>query len=743
MRPVLSATPAAFLALLAMWPGVCAPAHAAAPTKKAIIFVIDQITWQDIAEAPTPTIDSLVERGGIASMSCWTAPPVSRERAYVSIGAGSRARAPAGRPERSYNVPPGAGPVPERPLPPYALPGQIVNPWAGELQRDNARLRHRVEVGALGEALHAAGLRTAVLGNADRGEVQLRPGRAAVTIAMDGRGIVDSGDVGFGLLRADPDGAVPVQTDVLALVGRLAECLPTSDLIVIESGDTVRAAFSARDPLQPESYERDRKLTALERADYCLGQILPRLDSQWLLVVLSPAPSLTRFRWMTPAIVSGPNWSAGYVTSGTTRRPGIIAAMDIAPTVLSYFGLPSPASLAGRPAWPAEVRGVPPEASARVARLVDAETRTYHTVRARHVFVPAHVFGAVCAALLAILCPGRLAPTALRWGRAPIATFQLLIFAMPITGTLALLAPVGLTGVQIVGVVMAGAVMLSAASAFLRWEDLAPIRLLCWLQVFVLIVDVWGCDARLQLASLYGASPVTGARFYGLGNQGIALLLGASIVAFATTAGLRGGKRPSRLVLPALCGLLLTLTAGHPRLGANTGGAITAVVLYGTWLLMLANPRKRSLAIGLIAAAVVAVLGAFILMDLLARGEPETHMARAARHVFSGGPAAIWQIASRKLAAGVSILLYTPWSVVLVAWFAFLVYAAFRPPAALRSAWEAHPPLRMAAATLAVGGIIGSLVNDTSICVGALMLSYPILTMAFTAITRRSGSPNS
>ncbi|MFQ5808601.1 MAG: hypothetical protein ACE5JM_03190, partial [Armatimonadota bacterium] len=620
----MSSTPAAFLALTALWPGACVSAQAAAPTKKAIIFVIDQITWQDIAEAPTPYIDSLVERGGVASMSCWTAPPVSRERAYLSIGAGNRARAPEGRPEQSYNVPPGAGPVPERPLPAYALPGQVVNPWAEDLQRDNARLRYRVEVGALGEALHGAGLRTAVLGNADRGEVQLRPGRAAVTIAMDSRGIVDSGDVGLGLLRVDPNNPIRVQADVPALVGKLAECAPHSDLIVIESGDTVRAVFSARDPLQPEPHERDRKLRALARADYCLGEVMAKLQDPWLLIVLSPAPSPAEFQWTAPVIIAGPDWPAGYLTSGTTRRPGLVAAMDIAPTVLSYFGLPSPASLAGRPAWPADATGVPPAASGRVARLVDAERRAYHTARARHVFVPAHVVGAWCAALLAILYAGRWGPTVLPWPRAPIAAFQLLIVAMPITGNLALLAPVGLTGLQIFGAVAAGAIVLSAASMFLRWDDLAPLRLLCWLQVLVSVVDLWGFDARLQLASLYGSSPVTGARFYGLSNQAVALLLGASIVAFATTPRLRDGTQPRRLILPALCGLLLTLTVGHPRLGANTGGAITAVVLYGTWLLVLAKPRRRGLAIGLIAAAVVAMLGALILMDMLGRGETET-----------------------------------------------------------------------------------------------------------------------
>jgi hypothetical protein len=188
-------------------------------------------------------------------------------------------------------------------------------------------------------------------------------------------------------------------------------------------------------------------------------------------------------------------------------------------------------------------------------------------------------------------------------------------------------------------------------------------------------------------------------------------------------------------MLPALCALAVTAAVGHPQLGANTGGTITAVVAYGTWLLLLARPRRPAVAVGLIAAAVVAVLGAFVLADLLQRGGAETHMGHATRQVLSGGAAAAWCIIARKLSTSVSLLLYTPWCAVLVAWVVFLLYSAFRPPAALRRVWDAYPPMRTAARTLAVGAIVGSLVNDTGICVAALMLSYAMFAMTFAAVT--------
>ena len=724
---------------LATLPLSTASAQDAATNRKAIVFVIDQVTWQDIAAVPTPHIDSLIERGGSASMNCATAPPTTRAKAHLSLGAGSRAQASEGNPDHSYNVPPGAGPQPETPLPDYALPGQIVNPESDALRRDNERLLYDVSVGALGDALHRAGLKTAVVGNADYGTLPLQPARAAVTIAMDGRGIVDLGDVGLDLLQAVADDTLRSQTNVPALVQEVRDCLPRADLIVIESGDTVRAAFSARDPLRPDVYEHDRKLRALKRADYCLGEVLAELDARWLLIVLSPSPSSSEFEWMTPVIICGQDWPSGLLTGGTTRRPGLIAAIDIAPTILSYFDIPVPPSLAGRAVVRADVDAVPPEASARVRRFADAEHRVHNTHRARRILVPAHVGAVWLAALLALLYASRGGPSKRPWLRRPMAALQLLMIAAPIACFVVHLAPPSFTPIQIIAAMAGGALVLAVGATFLPWERLAPMRQLCWLQVVILVVDVWGFGGWLQLGSLYGYSPITGARFYGLGNEAMSLLMGAAIIAFSTTPSFWQQLRWPRILLPALGCVLVIVTIGHPRLGANTGGTITAVVTCGTWLLLQAQPRRRGLAIGLLAGAVVAVLGAFILVDVLAPGGG-THMGHAAREILSGGPAAALGIVARKLHSSAAVLAVTPWTAVLVAWVAFALYVTLRPPRTLRSTWEDHPPLRPAARALAIGAIVGSLVNDIGICVAALMLGYAVFAMTFAAVIKRRAS---
>src|SRR5690606_40677050 len=66
-----------------------------------------------------------------------------------------------------------------------------------------------------------------------------------------------------------------------------------------------------------------------------------------------PFPSPTLFRsgeplagpTGTPGVAAGP----GLATSATTRRAGIVANTDVAPTVLAALGVAPPPGMAGRP----------------------------------------------------------------------------------------------------------------------------------------------------------------------------------------------------------------------------------------------------------------------------------------------------------------------------------------------------------------------------------------------------------
>ena len=103
---------------------------------------------------------------------------------------------------------------------------------------------------------------------------------------------------------------------------------------------------------------------------------------------------------------------------------------------------------------------------------------------------------------------------------------------------------------------------------------------------------------RLQLDTPFGYSPITAARFAGMGNLGFALLMVTAIVV-ATGAwplwpgvGLAPSPRPARapnlLLWLAAAGFVVSVAVdGVPTFGADVGGVLALLpALAVTWLLL-------------------------------------------------------------------------------------------------------------------------------------------------------------
>ena len=93
----------------------------------------------------------------------------------------------------------------------------------------------------------------------------------------------------------------------------------------------------------------------MKEIDGFLADLVKRVkDYQALVLVVVPTPSreaIAERNWVTPLIYWEKNGLSGLLTSGTTKRVGIVANTDIAPTVLDFFGLPVPEDMSGRPMY--------------------------------------------------------------------------------------------------------------------------------------------------------------------------------------------------------------------------------------------------------------------------------------------------------------------------------------------------------------------------------------------------------
>jgi hypothetical protein len=294
------------------------------------------------------------------------------------------------------------------------------------------------------------------------------------------------------------------------------------------------------------------------------------------------------------------------LTSQTTNQRGLIAAIDIGPTILAHLGVPIPAGMRGRPVridGPLDAGGL----RALKSRLGVINSRRLAAL------------GWLVAAWALLLLAATRVPVkpAVRLPVKPAGRGARAAWAMR-TGALAMLwTPVA--------VLVPAALEPSRAVEFLLLVMICfalgwlTDRLIPWpraplvpavVAVLALTVDALA-GTQLLMRSLLGPSPAFGVRFYGIGNE---LKSGLAVLVFTgVAAALYPAVRSRRAATAMACaGILLAIVEGSARIGAGVGGVIlvsagtavaTVMVLPGTLnrghiLLVMAAPI-----VGLVALA--------------------------------------------------------------------------------------------------------------------------------------------
>ncbi|HEY2142018.1 MAG TPA: hypothetical protein VGG98_08160 [Solirubrobacteraceae bacterium] len=275
------------------------------------------------------------------------------------------------------------------------------------------------------------------------------------------------------------------------------------------------------------------------------------------------------------------------LTSQTTNQRGLVAAIDLAPTILEWLGLPVPSAVHGKPI---ETSGT---FDGRYLRSLKDRLLVLY---ARRLPALALLLGAwALATLAARLLP--LSPPSRSRAQARVAR----------VGALALLwTPV--------------AVLITAALEPGRWVEYALLVILClalgaltdrlpWPRAPLApaIVAVVGLTAdalsgtQLLMRSLLGPNPALGVRFYGIGNElksGLAALVFAAVAAALYPVASRGPTQPADVkrrihgwgpavstapgghrsgrpaTVMASAGIVLAVVEGSARIGAGVGGVI-------------------------------------------------------------------------------------------------------------------------------------------------------------------------
>ncbi len=517
--------------------------------------------------------------------------------------------------------------------------------------------------------------------------------------------VVSTGDGGVRVVDWERLKAYDATTNYSGALGAMGQALTAADrrwALVSTGPSTVAAAAAVADAQGVVPRATDGGAPAVNRA------LADGADAVVVAVPAAEVPAAVRVAESACVVVASvsspdadrhlgvlaasPPCRLGHagLSSPSTQQAHLATLDDVAPTFLSRLDIPKPALMDGLV--------VRPSGSVSTTDLVDRDRRSFTADRMRTPLVWAFIALSALGAAIAV---------GWRRARPPVAW---VLLAVPPASFLVMAVPWwrwGGAGVLLVGSALVAGLAVAAAIVGRRNVRLGVGALA------VVTAAVVGIDAlfggRLEIDAPFGNSPITAGRFYGVGNIGSAFLMAGLIVA----VGLALERWGRRATVPGVVALTTGVVVGSaPWYGADVGGVLASVPAYGT---LLAARRRLSarLLIGL-GAVTLAVLVVFVAADLARPIAARTHLGR----VISDGSLVdeIVRKAGRALET-----LKSPLSLIIGIGIGTVV--------AVRPRLATHPGLVAMTWALIVAGVVGSMVNDSGLIVGAAVtaIAWPAL----------------
>jgi hypothetical protein len=668
---------------------------AGAAPRRVVLVVCERLTWEDV-NAECPFLVSLLDRSAIGLMNTAVSGPKNPASALLAVAAGQLLPSETGD-EQAFNV---GEAVPDE----TGTAGEIYARRTGGAPIQTivhlniaSLMRRQIARHSLGAALTAAipARRVLICGNADTDT----PQRRAVLSASDAQGTA-TGDAALTLRDKRKPFGLKDDGEALARYAAATD----AELFVAVIGDVARAE-AARPRLSAANY-RDARRDALRGLDSFFLQLLAirHLDTLSTngadVILVSPCPpSDTPHRpetWthLVPFLALGPDFPPGLLASPTTRTLGLVANIDIAPTLLNLLNVPVPVTMAGRP-----IQSLPGISSLEerlklVSRLDFVTTLNTQALMQVAVPISALCFALVLASIVAYWRGGTRAARLF----LPGLIFTLNLPAGLLLATILIPPTLPEYGLRI----MAWMAALTAADyALARSGRMSPPVACGLLNIGLIVIDLFRGQPLLK-DSLFSGYALSGIRYYGIGNEYLGVVLGYALMSGFAWLEDRGrqrdketrrqgqetnGGRSNRARLfsrfqmflasvgrlaerqsdgcfqhPEIwCVILgwigLAVALGWPGLGANAGSLIVTGAGFGVGAWMLTG-RRFSPAIALVCLLTgIGLSFAFGALDAMLAGPRASHAGNVLNAVEQGrGPGYLLEIMARKIGMNLHLL---------------------------------------------------------------------------------------
>ncbi|WFD08811.1 hypothetical protein [Tepidibacter hydrothermalis] len=670
---------------------------------KVILININRTSIQDLKDIKYLN-NQMNENGYVGLMNIKGANGTSDIRSYASIGAGTRAYInPSDIDFETIN---------ENSKEIYLRrtginPGYINNLDINKTNASNERGEYGAFLGAIGYEFNNNNLNLAVLGNSDTDEEKHRE---IALIGMDINGQVQNGNIDNINIK---DQTMPfgIRTDYDKLKKETKKYYDENNLLIVELGDTYRLDLY-KENLNEDSYEKMKTEIYSNISDY-LKEVFKIANENDRIYITSAYPEKQDYidGYRLSPIVVFDGKEKGLLTSGTTRRKGVLSNQDISADIFDYFGIESDV-IAGK-----TIQKI--ESDNNMEFLLKDYDKIVSNMQIRIPVLYTY------AAFEMIMWMIMLVAIFFRH-KTPKNTFRVLCAILKFTITIPfvlLIAPLlnYSTKASIITCIVGLLIIVYFLVYKIVKDDLSKLILLSGLVALGVLIDA-ATGQNMIKSSLLGYDPIIGARYYGIGNEYMGVLIGSLIFSVA-------GLLEKNIINKKIASVILIVSIvllGHPKMGANVGGTITSVFSFLYLIMRLYNIKidlKKIIFIGL---AVVGVVSTMAIIDIYFIGS-QSHLAGAIKKIASGGPLIILQIITRKIEMNMKLIGVSIWSKVLILGLLIVVVLFQKPVGILKKVCDRYPYLAKGWTSIIVASIVGFLVNDSGVVAAATSIAYVII----------------
>jgi hypothetical protein len=659
----------------------------AKPSKKMVVITVNTGTLEEFLSSGE--IKGLADNGAIGLMCSRSNGRNNFYKSCITLGAGENGEAPYSSLEclKAY------GPVISKYKSLTLAPcneGAIVNLSINRLKYINSDTLYNAKPGKLGQVLRSNGIRTMFIGGFwSEGSIK----SPAFFIIMDNFGLSDLGET-TGVLNESG-------IDTTKLVEAFKSNMDTAGFTVIELG-SMEKLYMDRYLYSHESYKIARN-TAIQETGKTIDLIKNSIDfNTTTLCILSSYSTDDRegAGMLSPVIIYDGGKSKGILASNTTRRNGVISALDFAPFVVNYFGIDAKGFIGQN------LYAVNSPESGYISTL-NKKINSISIYRS-----PLLKGFAVSIILVLIIYFLKIIKSC--YSIFLLKTIILIPLSMLLESFFVFTNP----GFKVIFILFVSVVMSMVLSKMFK-NTIDYIGMVSFLSVLILCLDII-CGQNLLKYSIFSYDPVIGARFYGMGNEYLGVMASCSLLFCSSTFEKGKVKEPPIIFIL----LLILFITGLPMLGANTGGFITCAAGFMMFMLLEYNLNLIS-SLKIVAIVSLTALLLLILVNLITQ-DMQSHLGRLFIMMQSEGISYGINMFLRKKDMALKLIRYTIWSWVLLALIIAGVVNAYKSAKYSKVMFQGFTHFKKSWVSLICSSFIAILTNDSGIVTAAVIMLYAV-----------------